>query len=286
MGTVKWVVDKYLFDEYECKLSSLINESGSSVVFHDDLKSENFETFMKNNFTSEDIIVFHGSLQHGRWLSKQPYYPGVFMTMENYECLNYYGYFGDNLLNSDYVMLGLNDVLRNKNKICDTLSITGNKLFIRPSDGFKSFSGNLLSLDNFESELRILINSYGGVKSNTLVLFSSPKVITEEYRFIVVDKEVISGSLYLDIFNKDSLKPYYDRVCENQDAINFAKEMSKIYQPDVAYTIDVCKTGDGKYKLLEINSFNCASFYGNCNKDVIESVNNLAIKEYNDLFSL
>lgn len=211
-------------------------------------------------------------------------YPGVILTLENYECFNYYGYFGDYLLNSNYMMFGLNDVLRNKERIFDTLKT--DKVFIRPSNGFKSFAGQLLPKDRFDFEFNVLSHSYGGLDTNTLVLVSETQDIEEEYRFIVVNGEVISGSLYLDKSNRDDFNPYYDKVCEDVNAIDFAIKMSKIYQPDKAYTIDVCRLGNGEYKLIELNSFFCASMYGNDYDKVVKSVNDLAINEYNDLFNL
>ena len=60
--------------------------------------------------------------------------------------------------------------------------------------------------------------------------------------------------------------------------------MSKIYQPDLAYTIDVCKTNNDEYKLLELNSFNCASMYGNDYDKVVNAINKLAVNEHNSLF--
>ena len=102
--------------------------------------------------------------------------------------------------------------------------------------------------------------------------------------FVVVDGEVVSGSQYFDEQNIGTFNPYYDRICQDQDATDFAIKMSKIYQPDLAYTIDVCKTNDDEYKLLELNSFNCASMYGNDYDKVVKAVNELATNEHNSLF--
>lgn len=284
MKKVNWVIDKYLFDEYEEKLKTSIINSGNNVIFYDDVKDGNFKYFLNSKFTTNEIVVFHGSLQHGQQILHMPMYPGVLLTLENYECFNYYGYFGDHLLNSNYMMFGLNDVIRNKQRIFDTLKT--DKIFIRPSNGFKSFTGQLIPKDRFEFEFNVLSQSYGGLDTNTLVLLSETQDIEEEYRFIVIDGKVISGSLYLDKSNRDDFNPYYDKICEDSNAIDFANKMSKIYQPDKAYTIDVCRLSNGEYKLVELNSFFCASMYGNDYDKVVESVNDLAIREYDDLFNL
>lgn len=290
METVNWVIEKYLFDEYEDRLATAIKNSGAKVYFYDDLCGMTFKEYITSKFTEKDIVVYHGSLQHGRQLTHLPIYPGVFMTIDNYECYKYYGYYGDNLLNSKYMMMGLNDVLRNKDKIRSTL-LSNNlfipeSVFIRPSNGYKTFAGQLLPFDNFEREFNVLLQSYGGIEPETLVLLSNTQDISEEYRFIVIDGKVISGSLYMDENNMGTYKPYYDKVCTNQDAIDFATEMTKLHTPDKAYTIDVCKTSRGDYKLLEINSFNCASMYGNDYDAVVKATNELAINEYKELFEI
>jgi len=290
MKKVNWVIDKYLFDEYENNLVSNIKLSSANVHFYDDLCGISFREFMTNKFTDNDIVVFHGSLQHGKQLSHLPIYPGTFMSIDNYECYNYYGYFGDNLLNSDYIMMGFNDLLRNKEKIFNYFNtIKKSKqdgIFIRPSNGYKTFAGQLLSYDNFEREYNVLLQSYGGVEPNTLVLVSNKQNIIEEYRFTIIDGVIINGSTYFDSENIGTFNPHYNKLCKNEEVIEFTNKMVQLYQPDKAYTIDVCKTNKGEYKLLELNSFNCASMYGNSTIELVNAVNELTIKEYNELFEI
>jgi hypothetical protein len=282
MKKVNWIIDKNIFEDYEDKLATAILNSGSNLLFYDDSNGTTIFQFLTKNKLSElDIVFFHGSLQHGRRLSKLPYYPGIYLTLYNYECYKYYGKFGEHLLNSNYMMMGLNDVLRNKNKIFGRFGTES--IFIRPSDGFKSFPGQTLPFDNFEQEFDILTKSYGGLETDILCVVSPAKDIVEEYRFIVIDGKVVSGSLYMDRNNRKEWKAYYDKVCEDQNAFDFAVEMSKIYQPDKAYTIDVCKLQNGEYKMIELNSFCCASMYGNDYDKVVSAVNELCINDFNDM---
>lgn len=291
MKKINWVIDKYLFDEYEDRLVESIKNSGANVHFYDDLCGKSFKEWISTKFTQDDIVVFHGSLQHGKQLTHLPIYPGVFMTIDNYECYKYYGRYGDNLLNSEYVMMGLNDVVRNKWGIIYKLfpanyTSPNYKLFIRPSNGYKSFPGQLIDFHNIEDDISVLKQSYGGLEDDILVLVSAVQELTNEYRFIVIDGEVVTGSMYMDKKNMGTFKPYYDKPIKSGKAYNFAVEMAKLYQPDKAFTIDVCRTSYGDYRLLEINSFNCASMYG-CDFDkIVEATNKLTIKEYDDLFEI
>ncbi len=281
---VNWVIEKYIFDEYEEKLSQTIKDSGMNVFIFDDSESRfnNVQDYVNNKFTEKDIVIMHGSLQMGRRMLKTSVYPGIFITLDNYECYNYYGYFGDNLLNDNYIMMGLNDVLRNKDKIFDTFNT--DKLFIRPSNGYKSFTGQCLKKETFDLDFDILTKSYGGLDTNTLVLLSPAQDIEEEYRFVVIDGKVISGAKYIDSDNRKEWKAYYDKLCDDKSAIDFAEQMTTIYQPDKAYTIDVCRLKSGGYKMIEINSFFCASWYGNDLTKIVKSVNELCINEYNEIY--
>ena len=124
------------------------------------------------------------------------------MTIDYYECYMYYGYYGNHLLNSNYLMMGLNDVLRNREKIQQQFG--GKRFFIRPSNGYKTFAGQTMSFDNIIQEMDVLMKSYGGIDQSTLIFLSPEQKLIEEYRFIVVDGEVVSGSLY---FDKENIMP-------------------------------------------------------------------------------
>lgn len=281
MKKVNWVIDKYIFEDYETKLADAIVRSGMNVHYYDELKTD-IGTFMGKRFTDNDIVIFHGSLQHGRRVEKLPLYPGIFLTLDAYECYKYYGHFGDYLLNNVYRMLGLNDVLRYKQHIFAGFGT--DSIFIRPSNGYKSFPGQTLPYKNFEQEFDILTKSYGGLEMDTLVVVSPAREIDEEYRFIVVDGKVVSGSLYMDKHNRSKWEAYYNRGCEDKEAWAFAEKMAKIYQPDKAFTLDVCKLPNGEYKLIEVNSFCCGSMYGNDYDKVVEAVNKLCISEFEDIW--
>jgi hypothetical protein len=189
--------------------------------------------------------------------------------------------YGYHLLNEDYLMFGFNDLIRNKDKIIKYFDSF--EIFIRPSNGYKTFAGQVINYSNFESELKNIKRYIG--EDNPLVLVSKCFKILEEYRFIIVEGEVVSGAKYFDKYNMGTFEPYYNKPCVHDDIelIEYASNLAKLYQPDKAFTMDICKTYSG-YRLLEINSFNCASMYGNNYSTVVEAINKLAIKEYNELF--
>ncbi len=275
-----WLVEKYIFNEYETKLRDVIRESGSNCLIIDDTDIDfDFDKEIKNKFTDKDCVIFYGSLQLGRKInSRTNFIPGIFLTIENYECSKYYGYYGDRLLNSDYLMMGMNDVIRNKEKIFNYFS--SDSIFIRPSNGYKTFTGQCLDKENFDREFGILCKSYGGVDMNQIVIIAKKQQVNEESRFIVVDGEIIDGSVYM--IDGELIK---EKIIDNK-AIELAIDSIKFYQPDKAFTIDIAKMKDGSYKLLEIGSFCCASLYNADFEKIVKSVNELMIKEYNDYWNI
>lgn len=94
------------------------------------------------------------------------------------------------------------------NKMFDLLNSDGNKgsgkeilelfkshkeLWIRSDSGQKVFSGGLFDKKRFSQELDYL-NSKGIIVD---FVYAKPKLIYEEYRFIIVNGKVVDGSLYM-----------------------------------------------------------------------------------------
>ncbi len=81
------------------------------------------------------------------------------------------------------------------------------------------------------------------------------------------------------------VKFFTERVVDKK-AWQFCEEIANNYTPDKAFTIDIAKMDDGKYKVLEIGSFCCAGWYNMDLKIVVEEINKLAINEYKDYYNL
>ena len=139
-----------MFPEYEDELEQAILLSGAQCYMFDDtdFMKFNFDRDIKHKFTNRHCTIFYGSLQRGREVyAKTDFIPGIFLTIDNYECYKYYGYFGDELLNHNYRMMGLNDLPRWKKYLEDYYA---DEIFIRPSNGYKTFPGQLIHMDKFD----------------------------------------------------------------------------------------------------------------------------------------
>jgi len=282
---VKWIFEKYLFDSYENELVDIINKNNSKCYLMDDTDIFKFDMkkYISKNFSDDDIVFFYGSLQKGQYIYRYTkLYPGVFLSLDNYECFKYYGYYGNELVNSDYMLFGLNDIIRSENKEKIFNSFNTDKIFIRPSNGYKTFTGQLVPKDDWESELDILKRSYGGTDVDQLVLLSSQKNVVEEHRFMISNSggsnHIIDGNLYM--VNGELI----DERIIDENAYKYVEKIINNYTPDKLFTIDIAKMDNGEYKILEIGSLSCASWYNVDLDKVVKEVNKVCELEYNDVY--
>ncbi len=97
----------------------------------------------------------------------------------------------------------------------------------------------------------------------SMVVVSSPKSIVSEWRFVVVDRNIVTGTQYIERNEKVS------RLADDPKALDFAKSvLTTDYEPDPVWVLDVCKTEDNNYHLLEIGGFSFAGLYAS-NKDAV-----------------
>ena len=128
-------------------------------------------------------------------------------------------------------------------------------LFIRPTSGTKTFSGGVFTKEQFEVEMRFLVNTRNG-NPFTTCLVASPRAIKREWRTIFVNNQYSSGSQYM-LSGEKVLSPYvptavveFAAACANAD----------YFQNIFDFTLDVAESDDGLC-LLEVNGFETASFY-------------------------
>jgi len=275
-----WIVEKHMFPEYENELVAAIERSGASCHLFDDTDfiRFNFDRDIKNKYTNKDCVIFYGSLQRGRNMyDKTDFVPGIWLKIENYECYKYYGMFGKSLLNSTYYMMGLNDLKRWEPYF--QFHNNEDKIFIRPSNGYKTFPGQIINMNNFDEEYNTLINSYGGLDMDQLILVSPYRKIMKESRFAVIGGKVVDGCVYMIEGVKTE-----ERIVDDEAFIyaNIIIEKLERDFPDPAYTLDISQDEDGDYRVIEINSLCCASLYYMDKDLIVNAVNELAEECYAD----
>lgn len=244
---MKWLIEPEVFEDD----SDVFIEALEALGMEYDLCKFGtpYEDFVAKYVDSSDCI-FHGSLQLGKFLIKNSSVK-VYCNLPRYECSYYYPRLGSHLLNSDYVMLPFGDLYRRKEWLLK--NIGNGEVFVRPSSGYKSFTGTVLDSKTW-GNLR-----YIGAKLDPedLVVIAPGVKLLREWRVIVVDDKIVGSSQYKENFEIVRIKETPESV------LTYAQSVldSVDYSPDLAWTLDICETADNHLKVLEVGSFSCAGFY-------------------------
>lgn len=271
--TVGWLIDADIFDSYHDELAAAVTRHGHEVASvnrpHPPYEWEDVRFAYRKAFPPGACVVAHADIDLvSRVLDDKLWTPGAFATVPHFFCSHYYGHFGRFLLNRDYIMLPYAELPRCRDFLFDTLGVE-DRLFVRPDSPLKIFTGLTISRETFGKDFEFM--GFYEFPSESLVVVSSPKRIVAEWRYVIANGEVVTGSKYVDAGEGVSL-PAKDPL-----AHEFAQSVANSgYQPDPVWVLDVCRTAEGGYHLLEIGGFSFASIYG-CDKDaVVQAVSAVA----------
>lgn len=222
-------------------------------------------------FDADDCVVFHGSIDFAKRLNRVvPWVPGTYCTFEDYACTKYYSSAGSWLLNEEYIMLPFGDLYRQQSFFADVFDT--DLVFIRPNASDKQFGGAVVDLFDYYNGIGSL--EVNDVPQDFLCVVSKSREIDCEWRLVVVNDEIITGSRYQPTITND----LPDYVVET--GYEILGDMK--YRPsDTAWTMDLCKS-NGTIFLLEINSFSCAGLYSCDYGKVVKAVSSAALKDWGD----
>jgi len=268
----KWLLEKEVFEESEDMIKEIHSQG---MEAHCISSLDPFSEKLIDN-QIESCIIVRGSLNLVRQLQReQPQWiPGGWCNLDNFKCSKYFTYYGEHLINKDYTMMPLQEVLRQKDLVLKTFGKDG-KIFVRPDSGFKYFTGKVLNAD--EITLKGFEHGFYYKDTSILVVVSSPKEIQAEWRFVVAEKEVISGCIY-----QSQNIPCKEAESYTDAARDFAKKIVlNDWQPEIIYTIDICLSNKELY-LLELNAFSTSGLYTCDLKPIVKKASELAIMEWKE----
>jgi len=276
MSQVKWLLERDVFDEDLNPIIEAIKQQGFE---HEIITYIPFEGGSYDQFADDDCVICYGSLNWVRQMTRQKTWVGIWLNLPNFECTKYYAHFGKYLLNSDYMMMPLSELNRRHLEIA---KIYGRDYFVRPSTGFKSFTGQVVNSADWKRSAD-WINEFGSPEE--MVVVSSVKEICSEYRFLVADKEVIAGSRYK--LNGNSEPERYDPNIHYPDAIEVAQQIAaEKWEPDRLYVIDIgayWKHDELFFRLIEINSFSSSGWY-DCDPTLpVQEASRIVLEEWKDV---
>ncbi len=276
-----WVIEDTRFDECHSPqdIAAEVERQGMAahVVKYNPMGGWDDQDFP--SYPMQQPVLFVGTLNMARLVRRHAHHaPAVYCDPKKYECTTYYPSFGEWLLNGDYAMIPFGDAVRSLPWLAERFGRDG-CLFVRPNSGMKTLStGKVIQIAQFYDELNKLARYQKPEKiESELIVVSSPKLIADEYRFIVANREVIAYSRY---------KPAVDE-CVPLEAISSAKMIAlrapKV--PESLWVLDLARTpgedmlGDPclMYSVIEINSFSCSGWYA-CNlHDIVRRASEVAL---------
>ena len=236
----------------------------------------------------DDCVVTYGSinlvrrlLQKNPW-GKSVWSPTAWMTLKNLECRTYYSMWRKHMLVKENAFVTWAMLAHDPAYYYDKFGVrTGPgpldaDLFVKPNENLKLFTGKVVPRDGFKKFYDMETLCYD-VAPETLCVVARPYHLAAEWRFVVCEGEVITGSQY----RKDG------RPCEEAGfdigALEAAQRVAKDpWQPEPAYVVDIAKSGD-EWGLLEIGSFNSAGLYMCDCEPIVRAISSLAEKEHDSL---
>lgn len=271
---VNWLIDE------------TVNESGYDTGFPtlaEAAKSLGYEVYLTKYrpfssavdpdipFPEGSCVVTHGSIEFCKQVIKfrgRDWIPGVYFNDNTKYFRNFAPQIGDDLLNSDYYIIPYAEFVRRK-----LINV-----FIKPEYGLKSFVGQV-----FDGDFQKL-SPWGEIDPLTLVVVAEPKKIKAEFRYIICDKKVITGSEYrwdnvLDV--RRDTHPICDALAQ--------KIAEAEWQADRVYVCDVAlleQYHDGNFdkievaKVVELNAFSSSGLYACDTVKIVEAVSQAAWNEY------
>lgn len=213
----------------------------------------------------EKVICF-GSYSMRHTAKANNWSPGVY-DLFNQNFIEQYKHWGNDMLNHDSTVCKFKDAV-----ICEPT-------FIRPIDDSKHFAGKVFEPEEFNTWRHgICVENYdygNSLTPDTMVQLCKPKQIYAEYRYWIVDREIVTKSLYKRggrVIYSPQVDTRFDNfvkmVIRGDDTTLLPTRSTKGWQPHRAYVIDVCDTPDG-IKIVEINSMNSAGFYAGNIRDIV-----------------
>lgn len=250
-----------------------------------------FESGTYNQFPDDACVFYFGSLGLARQLIRtKPWVPGPFCNLNNYKCSTYRSYWHKYLWNKQAIFMPYGEF---KDKIDNVLAMLGYpskewSLFIRPDDGFKTFTGQTIDVQSKTSDLRYLDSK---CKPETLICISPTRTPLVEWRVFCLGKKIIAASQYriggrFETTEEEGLPPEPTKYLKQvlKDVSWFPEQL---YVVDIGAGVSMANNNlydiSPEYGIIELNSFSCSGMYKCDVNAIVKAAAAVAKKEYKDV---
>jgi hypothetical protein len=214
-----------------------------------------------------DNVLFYGTLKAMRYL-QQRYYPSGWCDFPKLTCQHYYTHYGRYLISQDYTMMPSAEVLRRADELYDRYGVGGH-VFIRPDANDKPFPGELVDRDKIE-EWHESSNSYQQ-DVHKLCVVASPVKILQEWRLVVFNGKVVTGSQYRKFIDGRNSVEWEEGYPDDAAAYAEMIVRESNWQPHGLFAMDIGLTDSG-LGLIEIGSVNTCGLYCSDIEKVVDAM--------------
>ncbi len=284
-----WLISSNCFNDGNPeKMRIAVEDQGCKVNWFKYVPFESDQN-QKLRFQKDDCVIVYGSIELTKLVQRsRAWIPGAWVNWEDFRCVNYLSYWGKYSVHHDYAFMPLAEIIRFRKEIYSRFSNQG-KVFFRPDSNAKGYAGTgfnaeVVHEDHWDKFVKEGLNYPVTTNLNTLTMFSRPSKILKEWRFIIADKKVITGSQYREMINGQSSVEI--REGYPQEAANFAEMVVGYeWEPAPIFSMDIGFVEGVGMRMIEIGGFNCAGLYACHIGKIVEAANKIAEREYQILSS-
>lgn len=228
---------------------------------------------MRYDFLPDDgPVVFYGSVALLRDAQRRglSYAPLAWCDGQRLRCASYYPRWGRHLLQREYGMYPLGDLPRLWPFLCATYG-EDDAVFLRPDENDKEFTGEVVPREDFARWWAC--TAQAAPPPELLCVVARPVLIRAEWRLIIADGKVITGSQYR---RRGSL---CIEAGFPEDAAQLAETAAAEWAPHPIFSVDVAETPEGP-RIIELGSINCSGFYQCDLRSVARAMKTIAERDY------
>jgi hypothetical protein len=284
----RWLITLYGQEADVQRLAYAVEETGRKVEIQKlGWMVENI--LDKPDRNDKDCVIVTGTtiITKNVGRCRQQWVPGSWHESNIMKCSNYYAWWGKHITQSEYMFMPLGELKRQRDDIYKRFGVPdkygdGSRIFIRPDEGEKIFTGEVVSLYYWESWIQML--EFANVPDNTLCVVARPLDIVKEFRLIMRRGKVVTGSTYRihGVIEEGALESDPDK----EKITQYAEMVAQDNFPDLppVYVMDIAIESNGRLSLLEIGAATCAGYYACDLKKFVQAASEEAELEYADIF--
>ena len=264
MSSVNWVLESDMFPTSHGPLRDAIRRAGHTIIdWSDDWLIDGAPVRLSSQPT-----IFHGSLGNAAHVYENfDWKPGSFCDARKFCCSYWYKHYQPWLIHEKYAFTTVANLIENTAEIASSID-SPHAIFVRPDSPLKPFSGRVVSTTDLTP--KALDHGFYYDDLQLPIVVAPVRNVGREWRFVVVNNKVITGSGYDATTRAAAVLRLDDSVSDFATSI-----AAEVFELCSAYVLDIGEC-DGDLRLMEFNPLSGADLYA-CDADaIITSVSALA----------